>query len=682
MLAVPSYIEEVIVGIPTAIMRTQKNRNAARTAVLMWCHVVLGAAWVLMMMLVHHAILDAQVITPAIEILSGLAIAFSALYFVRSSAWQTSTPAQLAEDQPTRDHLLKQTQEAYETLKIAFERQQRDAALLEKVRMALAGEMDVSALTRTLVESVAATFGYTQVSLFLRKGDDLVLQHQVGYEEVIDRVPITLGVIGKALRSRQPIFLENVAQATEYLVASPETVSEIAVPLSDRDEAIGVFNIETVNGTKLTEADFNVLVKLGAHIEVALSRARLYTELRQSEETFRQIFENAPIAVVITGLDTRVQRFNRAALELLGYSEQEMLSMKLQDFGHVDDDYRNTKLRLALLRGEMSYFRMDKRFISKSGKIINGMLQVALIHDGQGKPIQLVGQIVDMSSVRQAQRMLENLNADLELRVEERTRELKTANDRLIQLDALKSKFVADVSHELRTPVAGIATRAYLLERDTSANFPEHVAALKQQASRLKQLLDDILDFARLEGTPKQTLFFEPVNLNSLAEALKPTYTARAQEAGLQLVYSLTLETLLINGSDEHLVRMLTNLLDNALKYTPTGRITVYSYCDLERGQAVLEISDTGRGIAAEDLAHLFERFYRGRDVGSSNIPGTGLGLARVKEIITAHDGDIEAESTLGVGSLFRVRLPLAKSESVALTALPNPAFGSLTVGK
>jgi signal transduction histidine kinase len=337
---------------------------------------------------------------------------------------------------------------------------------------------------------------------------------------------------------------------------------------------------------------------------------------------------------------------------------------------------------LALLRGEMSYFRMDKRFISKSGKIINGMLQVALIHDGQGKPIQLVGQIVDMSSVRQAQRMLENLNADLELRVEERTRELKTANDRLIQLDALKSKFVADVSHELRTPVAGIATRAYLLERDTSANFPEHVAALKQQASRLKQLLDDILDFARLEGTPKQTLFFEPVNLNSLAEALKPTYTARAQEAGLQLVYSLTLETLLINGSDEHLVRMLTNLLDNALKYTPTGRITVHSYCDLERGQAVLEISDTGRGIAAEDLAHLFERFYRGRDVGSSNIPGTGLGLARVKEIITAHDGDIEAESTLGVGSLFRVRLPLAKSESVALTALPNPAFGSLTVGK
>src|SRR5207253_973513 len=132
----------------------------------------------------------------------------------------------------------------------------------------------------------------------------------------------------------------------------------------------------------------------------------------------------------------------------------------------------------------------------------------------------------------------------------------------------------------------------------------------------------------RLDVTYKDRGTFEPVNLNALVEDLVKTYQSRAESVNLQLSWHPGADLPCVPGKTSDLIRVATNLLTNAISYTPAGRIDVRTYADIDHQWICLEFQDTGIGIAPEDLPHLFERFYRGTHVGSSNIPGTGLGLA------------------------------------------------------
>jgi signal transduction histidine kinase len=152
----------------------------------------------------------------------------------------------------------------------------------------------------------------------------------------------------------------------------------------------------------------------------------------------------------------------------------------------------------------------------------------------------------------------------------------------------------------------------------------------------------------------------EAVNLNMLVEEVVTTYNIRAQSAGLSLVFTPGQTLPCVRGRGSDLIRMITNLLTNAISYTPAGQIMIRTYTSEAAHEICLEVEDTGIGISSEDMPHVFERFYRGRHVGSSNIPGTGLGLAITQEIVLWHNGQIEVESEPGKGSTFRIRLPIS----------------------
>jgi signal transduction histidine kinase len=249
---------------------------------------------------------------------------------------------------------------------------------------------------------------------------------------------------------------------------------------------------------------------------------------------------------------------------------------------------------------------------------------------------------------------------EMGVRVAERTRELAEANERLKELDRLKSKFVSDVSHELRTPVANIMLYVNLLERGKPERRSHHLSVLKDQARRLASLIEDILSLSRLElGSDK--VVFEAVDLNQVVEQVVTAHQLSAEAANLELTVEPGPDLPPVWAEHNQLSQVVTNLVTNAINYTPAGRVWVVTCLDSTRGQACLEVQDTGRGIEAEDLPHIFERFYRGQRVGGSHIPGTGLGLAIVKEILDLHGGDIEVETRVGEGSNFRVWLPLAR---------------------
>ena len=250
---------------------------------------------------------------------------------------------------------------------------------------------------------------------------------------------------------------------------------------------------------------------------------------------------------------------------------------------------------------------------------------------------------------------------ELEQRVVERTRELEEANARLQELDRLKSKFVADVSHELRTPVANIGVYLHLLERGKPEKHARYLTVLKEQTDRLAGLIEDIMDLSRLD-LGKEKVEFTPVDLNALVKQMIAAHRSPAEAAGLELTFKPDVALPPVRGERNQLARVVTNLVTNAINYTPGGQVRVSTHLDTEHGQVCLKVQDTGLGIEPEDMPHIFARFYRGKRVGSSNIPGTGLGLAIVKEVVDLHGGKIEVESQVGEGSIFRVWLPLEES--------------------
>jgi PAS domain S-box-containing protein len=247
----------------------------------------------------------------------------------------------------------------------------------------------------------------------------------------------------------------------------------------------------------------------------------------------------------------------------------------------------------------------------------------------------------------------------LEQRVAERTRELSDANEHLKELDRLKDRFVSNVSHELRTPLANIKLYGTLLKRGKPERFTQYLEILGRETTRLERRVEDLLELSRLDiGTATITLSLIDVNL--LIEHLIADRENWITDQGMSLHVELASNLPPALSDPLRLEQVLTNLLANAVNYTPKGgAITVRTGLRAEdRLQWVtFTVEDTGPGIAAEEVPHLFERFYRGTVGRKSGTSGSGLGLAICKELIDRLGGRITVDSEPGHGARFSVWL-------------------------
>jgi two-component system, OmpR family, phosphate regulon sensor histidine kinase PhoR len=233
----------------------------------------------------------------------------------------------------------------------------------------------------------------------------------------------------------------------------------------------------------------------------------------------------------------------------------------------------------------------------------------------------------------------------------------------LRRLENLRRDFVANVSHELKTPLASIKAYAETLKMG-ALNDPEHslafVGRIEEQAERLHQLILDLIHLARVESGQEA---FEIVDVD-LAEAVQDIvdqYSAAAAQKQITLEAIAPTRPVTARADEDGIRTILSNLVDNALKYTPAGgRVTLRWYADDQA--AMLEVQDTGIGIAEKDQARIFERFYRVDRARSRELGGTGLGLAIVKHLAQAFGGSVGLDSVPKQGSTFRIRLPLART--------------------
>jgi PAS domain S-box-containing protein len=219
----------------------------------------------------------------------------------------------------------------------SVQRQARELALLNQIRAALSSELNLSVLLRTVVEAIAQAFGYTQVSLYLARGDVLHLEHQVGYDHVIAAIPIAQGVSGRVFRTGTPVLLQDVESDPAFLGAISGITSEICVPLLDRDRVVGVLNVESVRGMHLTEADLQLMISLSEQVGVAIGRARLFADARESEQRYRSVLDSVrEVIFQIDGQGNWVY-LNPAWTLMTGFDVTECLGRPFASFIDTDE---------------------------------------------------------------------------------------------------------------------------------------------------------------------------------------------------------------------------------------------------------------------------------------------------------------------------------------------------------
>ena len=216
-----------------------------------------------------------------------------------------------------------------------------------------------------------------------------------------------------------------------------------------------------------------------------------------------------------------------------------------------------------------------------------------------------------------------------------------------------KSRFIANASHELRTPIQNIITRLYLIKHQPP-RMKEHIEVIETVTERMRRLVEDLLDLSRFDRgvIPLEK---EPVGLQELIQSVVDVQLAEAQMRGIRLTTEMIHEPLFVLGDSERLGQVVTNLVMNALNYTPDDGIVSVTLAQ-ERQYAIVCVKDTGVGIAPARIEQIFEPFVR----LSENRQGSGLGLSIAKEIVEMHGGTIDVTSTLGQGSCFTLTFMLA----------------------
>jgi diguanylate cyclase (GGDEF)-like protein/PAS domain S-box-containing protein len=228
------------------------------------------------------------------------------------------------------------------------EQQARELELLDRVRVAVASQLSLSEVMRVSVEAVADVFGYKLVSVYLLEDDTLLMQHQVGYDTFIERIPVSRGVMGRVARTARPTLVTNPKNESDFFEAVGGIISEVAVPLLSGGRVVGVFNLESTE-VIFSETDLKLMMALSEQIAIAVERARLYEDVSRNEKQLRLLTENMSDLICLHALDGTFTYVSPSSKTLFGYEPFELLGKSPFDYIHPDDlEYVKSQTRQLL----------------------------------------------------------------------------------------------------------------------------------------------------------------------------------------------------------------------------------------------------------------------------------------------------------------------------------------------
>ena len=334
------------------------------------------------------------------------------------------------------------------------------------------------------------------------------------------------------------------------------------------------------------------------------------------------------------------------------------------------------------LTPEMLVPRLGEALV-RAGSISEFDLQKALAYQDEqislGKTL-LLGQalldlkLIDQSTLDQAvteqiiqlRSALQAANRTLERRVQERTAELEAALHRLSELNQLKANFVANISHELRTPLTHVKGYMELMVTDSLGPLTDeqrHAMQVSQKASdRLENLIEDLIMFS-MTSRGELSLKQEPLDIRRLVSMAARNATPKAEERGVTVQVVAREQLPRVQADSEKIVWVLNQLLDNAVKFTPSGGRVVISLKEESSNLIMLSVTDTGIGIPPNRMQEIFEPFHQLDESSTRRAGGTGLGLSLVRQIVEAHGSLLDVSSVEGRGTTFKFPLLVATDE-------------------
>jgi signal transduction histidine kinase len=260
----------------------------------------------------------------------------------------------------------------------------------------------------------------------------------------------------------------------------------------------------------------------------------------------------------------------------------------------------------------------------------------------------------------QLRNALEDANRFLEQRVAERTAELQEALRKLSELSQMKANFVANVSHELRTPLTHVKGYLELLATESLGSLSEEqknaLQVSQRAAGRLESLIDNLILFS-LAARGEMTLSLAPVDLNKVGGEIISYSRTKAGDRNVSLNYDINSEIPFVQADEEKISWAILQLIDNAIKFTPSGGKVTLSIQPEMDAMIMVSVTDTGIGIPSNRIGEIYEPFHQLDSSSTRRYGGTGLGLALVREIITAHGSVIDVQSEDGKGTMFRFPL-------------------------
>ena len=463
-------------------------------------------------------------------------------------------------------------------------------------------------------------------------------------------MPAGEGVFGRVRQSGVAAAIKGMSPLAEPSLTVPARkaglTEAVVCPVVSAGVVTGVIALLSRRASDVEDDVMTMLTTVGSEVGQFIQRAATTEALQRSEADHRAIFERAPIGIARVSATGELLEGNAA-----------LLAMLEQDFDPLRDhawpdllrsyDLAASKTRVApLLAGFSDGGSVQVRAATGGGRWLWLQMTATSIPDANGRPEHVLVMVEDVTRVRDAQdKIADALEAQ------------RNANADLEKLDRTKTEFLSIVSHEFRTALTGIQGFSELI-RDGGLE-PDELRAyggyIFNDADRVNRLIGDMLDLDRMESG-RMSIRMADVDINEvLTDAMARAAPANAVEFKPDLDPRLPIVT----GDRDRLVQVVSNLVSNAVKYSPEGgTVTISSRA--EGGYALITVADTGLGIPPDEIAHVFERFRRVRSGAAQSIAGTGLGLTIVKQIVEMHGGKIWVESAVGHGSAFHFTIPLA----------------------
>lgn len=529
-----------------------------------------------------------------------------------------------------------------------YQLRQRDYLL--QISRAMTSQLDLRAVLRMILESATELVG-GQVGLIALMQPDGSYKLHASYGLPPQMLPLVRPLFADIpdsgrnfdpLRWRIPdlerrlnLVVQQIGIALRQIVALPMTVD---------DNLVGVIYVLRREGSAFTIADRQTLSSFAAQAAIAVHNARLYQQVMREKQRLDAIIENSGDGVMLLDPAQHIVVFNRALTIMTGIPTEEAIGRECQHVLHLRDHHSNQEMPALLC--PLDRCQEGERFYAEGDFVRDDDIRVTLgityspLMDSDGQLVSIIANVRDITHFREA--------------------------------EEIKSTFISVISHELKTPVALIKGYAGTLRR-TDAHWDEEtvrdsMAVIEEEADRLTQLIDNLLDASRLQAG-QMKLNKADVRLDKMAARIVDTFGTQTSRHTFELSFVDDFPHVL--GDEERLHQVLSNLISNAIKYSPDGgQIMISGRYDQD--QIYLAVTDHGIGIPAGEHTRIFDRFYRVETALSRRTQGAGLGLYLVKSVIEAHGGQIWVSSSPGKGSTFVFTLPREAEHSGPQVAPPR----------